>query len=82
MTDKSLVKRIVRFLEDKPVRVYRHYSGRGMYGRRCIGFVGDRSDCEGLGYRIKRKTGAPFSVDNMGLDFIVYFPSISDEYKQ
>jgi hypothetical protein len=79
MTDKKLVQRIIRYLKDKPVEVYRHYSGRGMFGRRCIGFVGDRGDCEEIAYRIKRKTDKSFSGDSMGLDWIVYFPYILDE---
>lgn len=57
-------------------RVYRHYSGRGMYGAQCLGVeCGDvpacieAAACHGL-------TGARW--DNMGCDYIVYWPKLAD----
>lgn len=46
------------------------YSGRGMYGARCVAtIVGRGGDLEDL-----PKSGA--LVDNMGLDFVVYWPEV------
>lgn len=45
------------------------YSGRNMYGRHCVACTIERgSDMEGL-----PKSGA--HVDNMGLDYVVYWPA-------
>ena len=51
-----------------------NYSGRGMYGETCVGVVcPSASECiEEASLRGIR--GA--SVDNMGRDFIVYWPNI------
>lgn len=61
-------------LSKKGLRVYRGYSGRCMYGAKCIGIVVPGCNAAALKKRIR---GA--SVDSMGLDMIVYWPEISDE---
>ena len=78
MTNRQIVKKIVRIAENRGLTPYRGYSGRGMFGSKCIGFCGDNGECAALAGLIKRKTGISFSYDNMGLDMIYYFPSIED----
>lgn len=51
--------------------VERSYSGRGMYGATCVGVVVAPRNVA----RAKRLAPGA-SVDNMGLDAIVYWPAI------
>ncbi len=69
-------EKIREIAKENDWKVYERYSGRGMFGRHCMGIVGD-SDSEilsAVGIR-----GA--SVDNMGLSVIVYWPSIVSDLK-
>jgi hypothetical protein len=81
MTDTKLVKKIVRYLENKPVTIYRYYSGRFMFGCTCIGFYGELNECEAIAQTIQKKTGRSFRSDNLGFNIIYYFPSITDNRK-
>lgn len=76
-----------------------HYSGRGMYGRNCIGITGSDRQCnQVIGDAVKLAaedyvdetidrdefndlvdTLMKSSQDNMGLDMIVYWPSVAFE---
>lgn len=65
-------------LNDGDVRV--DYSGRGMYGTTCVGFVIDGSEFglaitmyDVLGEDVRDLTP---STDNMGRSTIVYFPNL------
>lgn len=56
--------------------VYRGYSGRGMFGKKCLGVVcGDATaaieEAGSLGLRGSR-------MDNMGRQYIVYWPHLKD----
>jgi hypothetical protein len=75
---KQLVRKIIRYCRKKHVRICRHYSGRGMFGRTCIGFYGDSRECAEIAVTIKKKTGYNYYRDNLGLDMIYYFPDIAD----
>jgi hypothetical protein len=75
---KQLVHKIIRYCRKKRIRVYRHYSGRGMFGKECIGFCGEDHECAAIAVFISKKTGYDYSRDNMGLDMIYYFPDITD----
>lgn len=62
----------------------RSYSGRGMFGKTCLGVVVRRGDelrfLVELGYAIKEADGVipeRMNQDSMGLDSIIYFPSVS-----
>ena len=81
LTDKQLVQKIIRLAENRGLRPSRRYSGRGMFGDKCIGFVGENAECAALASFIKRKTGKSFSYDNMALEMVYYFPSIEDDGK-
>lgn len=66
-------------IEDDDVR--RDYSGRGMYGESCIGFVIDIPDvslgvalCAVLGESIAVDMARDAQADSMGRSTIVYFP--------
>jgi hypothetical protein len=75
---QQLVRKIIRYRRKNHIRVYRHYSGRGMFGKECIGFCGDDHDCAAIAVFIRKKTGYDYCRDNLGLDMIYYFPDISD----
>ena len=72
MTVIDVIKTLVEKFEGRP---YFGYSGRGMYGKKCVGIVcdypGEVEDyCDELGF------DKP-SIDNMGLDYIVYWTNIN-----
>lgn len=55
------------------------YSGRGMYGKSCVGIVcSDPNECLEVAGAHGIRGGV---VDSMGLSFIVYWPKISSEVK-
>lgn len=60
----------------------RSYSGRGMYGRECLGVTVEDpiSFTLELGYAIGQEETSELprrtSWDSMGLDYIVYFPNV------
>jgi hypothetical protein len=71
------IQQLEKLANDLGGRIYRGYSGRGMFGKSCVGIVcEDATECiesaAGLGIR-----GA--KTDNMGKRMIVYWPSISDD---
>ena len=54
--------------------VRRNYSGRGMYGKTCVGIV-----CESPVTAVKSAQSRGLSgalTDNMGRDYIVYWPTV------
>lgn len=68
-------------------RFYENYSGRGMFGKKCIGIV-----CEGNGFKqiVKlcdflhesgvssaEETLGKIQMDSLGLERIVYFPELT-----
>ncbi len=55
--------------------IYENYSGRGMYGAKCLGIVcaDPQAAIEEAAARGLRGS----SRDNMGKDFIVYWPGIN-----
>lgn len=75
---------------DDEVSFYNGYSGRGMYGRKCVGITGSFSDCMMvLGELIKEAKEEPgfddmvdqlldFKQDSMGRDVILYWPELED----
>jgi len=76
--NEKLINKIIKYVESKELRVYRGYSGRAMFGRRCIGIVGDLGPAIAAAEYIKRKTGYEYSRDSMGLEYIAYFSDIGD----
>lgn len=61
-------------------RVRETYSGRGMFGRTCLGIVcSNATTCIEMAAR-KGIRGA--STDNMGLDYIVYWRSLDTTKKE
>ena len=52
--------------------VYPNYSGRFMFGETCLGVVGP--DVFEIKSATRKKGFSNPVVDNMGLDFIVYWP--------
>lgn len=74
-------------LEDEGVELYkfRSYPGRGMYGRECLGFVGDLRDfaeliaclTDAVGMDEVWGTWTRANMDSMATEIIFYWPSKS-----
>jgi hypothetical protein len=71
---------------DREDAIYEDYSGRGMYGEKCLGIVGSGAECArflveitaadpDLGREMARKQ----REDSMGRDMIAYYPGIQLE---
>lgn len=58
-------------------RFYSNYSGRGMYGKECVGIVTSDEDAVIKAATRRGITGAV--VDSLGHDAIVYWPHIAAE---
>ena len=89
--NKQDIELLEEFANEYDCELRTHYSGRGMYGQSCIGFVTDLS-LFSLGLELalfldgKNKTElidtfsrARVNEDSMGLSSITYFPSIQAE---
>ena len=87
--ENELMNTLQNFCDDFDLRLETSYSGRGMFGEKCIGIVGDIS----IGTIVKLADylrdieecdsayeclGGMFAMDNMGLDKILYFPRLQE----
>lgn len=80
LTRKQMIAVIYKIAADEDYRVYESYSGRGMFGQGCYGLVGrDAEKCIGL---VSQFDFPGLSRDSMGLDTIVYWPSIEMATKE
>jgi len=73
---------------DNVTQLYTDYSGRAMFGRECVGIVVSGNMMNVFGYlilhlqenghehTINRMLESGIRTDNMGLDSIMYFPSL------
>lgn len=77
---------------DYEVRFRNDYSGRGMYGRRCIGIVGSEKGCKQVVAEVLKQahsdpssdlefdtvadTLLDYDRDSMGRDIIMYWPQV------
>jgi hypothetical protein len=69
------------------VSVYKNYSGRGMYGKTCLGVVGSSDDLLKVVVAASRinpdlydeHNMSELSQDNMGLDYIWYWRHIKED---
>jgi hypothetical protein len=75
--DPRALAAVKRLALDLGGDVYRRYSGRGMYGAKCLGIVCGCPDTARKSARRRKALGEP-CVDNMGRDYIVYWPSLAD----
>lgn len=87
------IKELIRgFCEDEDLAYREDYSGRGMYGKTCVGITCDRplsvlvsifayimeSNDELSGDEVKHILGEPYE-EAMGTRHILYFPSLKME---
>ena len=78
--------------ENEQYELYEGYSGRGMFGRKCLGVV-EKQGCSFMDFIINltrymddndvddidfKLEGATY--DNLGLDTVVYFPNIGGNH--
>jgi hypothetical protein len=77
MAIKKLIAKIVRLADQRGLTVRTDYSGRFMFGQKCVGIVGEPGECAALATLVKKKTGFLYRFDSMGMhDQIYYFPEI------
>lgn len=57
--------------------VYDGYSGRGMYGARCLGF--DTDDPDAVNEAVIKAGGRMGTQDRLGMGYIVYWPGVRDD---
>jgi hypothetical protein len=87
----SLIKTAAEIVPFANINVYRSYSGRGMYGRSCIGFTcSNRKELVACAALVAAAVKGGFdpidvvytinraAIDSMGRDVVVYFPGIAD----
>lgn len=84
---KTLGEIIRKLCKDNDLECRDNYSGRGMYGKTCYGIVTDNifyvvtTLCDMIrdeGYESATGIIGEVRTDSMGLDKIVYFPSITE----
>ena len=90
MTVREAIENFVN--ENEQYSLYENYSGRGMFGRTCLGVIVQQNDSF-MDFIIKltkylddndvddvdfKLEGATY--DNLGLDTIVYFPNIGGSH--
>lgn len=86
MANKVIPKRVWEELQDSGYGVRGDYSGRGMFGEKCAGFVCNYGSLVSLGVELHQLMGddaidvaAKATTDSMGRDTIVYFPGVQLE---
>jgi len=72
-TNLEKMKEIVEKLGED-YSVYENYSGRFMFGKKCLGIVGP--NVEAIKSAASKKGFKRASIDNMGLNMIIYWPHI------
>lgn len=90
MTVEEAIKNFIS--ENEQYELYENYSGRGMFGRTCLGVIVQRNDSF-MDFIINltrymdnydvddidfKLEGATY--DNLGLDTVVYFPNIGGNH--
>lgn len=82
---EDIIELIQLFCIQKGCKYRDNYSGRGMFGRTCAGIVtnnANRTIGKLIEYLVRQgidyeEALGNICTDNMGLGFIVYFPSVS-----
>ena len=86
MSGKEIAKEIKNYCYNNDLKFHEDYSGRYMYDRECVGIeckpIEKYTVIAGLSAYLQKELECDLSVhtireDNMGLDVILYFPSIS-----
>lgn len=77
--NKALGARIVEYAVSNGLNVRNNYSGRWMFGKLCLGVVGSMPELDALLSNVKGANEG-LCKDNMGLDYIYYWPSISMDH--
>jgi hypothetical protein len=75
MIKMAIREKIISRATEMGLNVYHDYSGRGMFGKTCLGVVGSMQDLDTLLSEIKGSAQG-LRKDNMGMDYIYYWPGI------
>lgn len=71
---RNKIDKIKRIAAEVGGNVYENYSGRGMFGEKCFGIVcPNANECLEVAGAHGLRGG---NIDNMGRDFIVYWPGV------
>lgn len=70
------IKKIKEYAEEHELQYYPKYSGRGMFGKDCVGFVCSHTEMSDIIAELGIE-GAHW--DQLGLDMIVYYPELQDK---
>ncbi len=88
METVTIRKMVETFCTDNDLKFYESYSGRGMFGAKCIGIVCSDitetmldlvdfiAEANQVSVRKAKKMLGDYCYDNMGLKYILYFPTI------
>jgi hypothetical protein len=68
-------EKIISKAKELRLNIYHDYSGRGMFGKTCLGVVGAMQDLDTLLSEIKGSSQG-LRKDNMGMDYVYYWPGI------
>ncbi|WP_370845770.1 hypothetical protein [Eubacterium sp.] len=80
----SVAKKIENYCKERNIQFINDYSGRNMFGRKCVGYICNPRDkysvFTGLESYLKQKnidiSKCRILEDNMAKDMIIYFPNI------
>ena len=81
----NIAQEIKKYCEEREIKFVGDYSGRFMYGRKCVGYICETSEKyniqAGLSVYLSKKnidlSENKILEDNVARDRIVYFPHIS-----
>lgn len=80
----ELKQELIDAIESADFEVTEDYSGRGMFGKRCIGFVAPNplALAQVVAYIYdedqRHQIADKATYDNMGTDVIIYFPTLEN----
>lgn len=80
MLTLSQTERAKKLAQNNGCSFYSDYSGRGMYGKHCIGFSGNSEVAMSCASKVKRwkgLNGQRVCSDSLGLGIIVYLPYVT-----
>jgi hypothetical protein len=75
---ETLGVRIVEYANRNGLDIRDDYSGRGMFGKQCLGVVGSIAELDALLNRVEGSNEG-LCKDSMGKEFIYYWPSVTME---
>ena len=82
MNKQDVIESLRDTAENYDARFVDDYSGRGMYGKTCVGVILEYDDITEIMFDVYDETGyrlPPPHTDSMGMDTIYYWPGLKVE---